>query len=120
MTEVLVLVEHLDGEIKKTTFELLTAARALGEPAAVVVGPAGTAGKLSEGLRSHGAAKVYVADTDSADFLTPEVEVLAALIGSKSPAAVLIVGSADGKEIAGRLAVKTDSALLTDVVAVSA
>jgi len=120
MAEVLVLVDHLDGEIKKSTFELLTAARALGEPSAVVIGPAGTAGKLSEGLKSHGAAKVYVAETDSADFLTPQVEVLAALVGSKDPAAVLVGVSADGKEIAGRLAIKTDSALLGDVVAVGA
>ncbi|MEU7811640.1 electron transfer flavoprotein subunit alpha/FixB family protein, partial [Pseudonocardia sp. NPDC049154] len=38
---------------------------------------------------------------------------------SKDPAAVLIGVSADGKEIAGRLAIKTDSALLGDVVAIS-
>ncbi|WP_433503879.1 electron transfer flavoprotein subunit alpha/FixB family protein [Pseudonocardia halophobica] len=119
MAEVLVLVDHLDGEIKKSTFELLTAARALGEPSAVVVGPAGSAGKLSEGLKAHGAAKIYIAETDSSDFLTPQVSVLAALVESKDPAAVLIGVSADGKEIAGRLAIKTNSALLGDVVAVS-
>lgn len=118
MAEVLILVDHLDGELKKSTLELLTAARTLGEPSAVVVGPAGTAGKLSEGLKAHGAVKVYAGETDSADFLTPQVEVLAALVASSSPAAVLIGVSADGKEIAGRLAVRTDSALLTDVVAV--
>ncbi|MFR9800778.1 electron transfer flavoprotein subunit alpha/FixB family protein [Pseudonocardia sp. RS010] len=119
MAEVLVLVDHLDGEIKKSTFELLTAARALGEPSAVVVGPAGSAGKLSEGLKAHGAAKIYVAETDSSDFLTPQVSVLASLVESKDPAAVLVGVSADGKEIAGRLAVRTNSALLGDVVAVS-
>jgi electron transfer flavoprotein alpha subunit len=118
MAEVLVLVDHVDGENKKSTFELLTAARALGEPSAVVVGPAGTAGKLAEGLKAHGAAKVYVAETDSTDFLTPQVSVLASLVASKEPVAVLIGVSADGKEIAGRLAVRTDSALLGDVVAV--
>ncbi|MDT7701880.1 MAG: electron transfer flavoprotein alpha subunit, partial [Pseudonocardiales bacterium] len=91
---------------------------ALGEPSAVVVGPAGTAGKLAEGLKAHGAAKVYVAETDSTDFLTPQVSVLASLVASKEPVAVLIGVSADGKEIAGRLAVRTDSALLGDVVAV--
>ena len=48
MAEVLVLVDHLDGEIKKSTFELLTAARALGEPSAVVVGPAGSLDSTSE------------------------------------------------------------------------
>lgn len=119
MAEVLVLVDHLEGEIKKATYELLTAARALGEPSAVVVGAAGTAGKLADGLTAHGAEKIYVAETDSSDFLIPEVSVLAALIESKSPAAVLIGVSADGKEIAGRLAVRTNSAWLNDVVGVS-
>ncbi|GAA4848514.1 electron transfer flavoprotein subunit alpha/FixB family protein [Pseudonocardia benzenivorans] len=119
MAEVLVLVDHVEGENKKSTYELLTAARALGEPSAVVVGPAGTAGKLADGLKAHGAAKIYVAETDSTDFLTPQVSVLASLVESANPAAVLISVSADGKEIAGRLAVRTDSALLGDAVAVS-
>ncbi|MGI9004546.1 MAG: electron transfer flavoprotein subunit alpha/FixB family protein [Pseudonocardia sp.] len=120
MAEVLVLVDHLEGEIKKATYELLTAARALGEPSAVVVGTAGTAGKLADGLKAHGAEKIYVAESDSTDFLSPEVAVLASLVDQVAPAAVLIVVSADGKEIAGRLAVRTNSALLGDVVAVSA
>ncbi|MGH3615234.1 MAG: electron transfer flavoprotein subunit alpha/FixB family protein [Pseudonocardia sp.] len=120
MAEVLVFVDHLEGEIKKATYELLTAARALGEPSAVVVGTAGTASKLADGLKAHGAEKIYVAETDSTDFLSPEVAVLASLVDQVAPAAVLIVVSADGKEIAGRLAVRTNSALLGDVVAVSA
>ncbi|MDY0113416.1 MAG: electron transfer flavoprotein subunit alpha/FixB family protein, partial [Corynebacterium sp.] len=41
MTDVLVLVDHTDGELKNTTAELLTAARAFGTPAAVVVGKPG-------------------------------------------------------------------------------
>jgi electron transfer flavoprotein alpha subunit len=120
MAEVLVLVDHLEGEIKKATFELLTAARALGEPSAVVVGAAGTAAKLAGALKEHGAEKIYVAETDSSDFLSPEVGVLASLVESKDPAAVLIAVSADGKEIAGRVAVRTGSGLLGDVVALSA
>jgi electron transfer flavoprotein alpha subunit len=120
MAEVLVLVDHLEGETKKSTFELLTAARTLGEPSAVVVGPAGTAAKLADRLKEHGAEKIYVAETDDASFLTPEVSVLAALVESASPAAVLIGVSADGKEIAGRLAVRTNSAWLNDVVGLSA
>ena len=81
MAEVLVLVDHVDGEVKKVTLELLTAARALGEPSAVVVGPTGTAGKAKEALASHGAAKVYVAECDDAAnyLVTPKVDVLAAL-----------------------------------------
>jgi electron transfer flavoprotein alpha subunit len=120
MAEVLVLVDHLEGEIKKATLELLTAARVLGEPCAVVVGAPGTAAKLAGVLKEHGAEKIYVAETDSSEFLSPEVGVLASLVESKDPAAVLIAVSADGKEIAGRVAVRTGSGLLGDVVAVSA
>ncbi|MDQ1709479.1 MAG: electron transfer flavoprotein alpha subunit, partial [Frankiaceae bacterium] len=38
MAEILVLVEHAAGEVKKVTLELLTKARALGEPAALFIG----------------------------------------------------------------------------------
>ena len=38
MAEVLVLVEHVDGNVKKVTYELLTLAKRIGEPAAVLVG----------------------------------------------------------------------------------
>ena len=115
MAEVLVLVDHVEGEIKKATYELLTAARVLGEPSAVVVGPAVSTKELA----AHGAEKIYVAETDRDDFLTPQVDVLAALVEAKSPAAVLIAVSADGKEIAGRLALRTGSAWLNDVVDVT-
>ena len=122
MAEVLVLVDHADGEVKKVTFELLTAARQLGEPSAVVVGAPGTAAKLTEQLGAYGAAKVYVAESeDAANYLvTPQVDVLAALVGQASPAAVLVSASADGKEISGRLAYRIGGGLLTDVVGVDA
>jgi electron transfer flavoprotein alpha subunit len=118
MSEVLVLVEHADGEVKKVTYELLTAARALGEPAAVVVGAPGTAAKLREALAAYGAAKVYVAESDDAVsyLVTPKVDVLAALVGQASPAAVLVAATADGKEISARLAARTGSGLLVDAV----
>jgi electron transfer flavoprotein alpha subunit len=121
MAEVLVLVDHADGEIKKVTYELLTAARALGEPSAVVTGAPGSAAKLTDGLKAYGAAKIYVAESDEVDKYLGGVQVgvLAKLVESASPAAVLIAASADGKEIAGRLAVRTDSALLTDVIGVN-
>jgi electron transfer flavoprotein alpha subunit len=118
MAEVLVLVEHADGAVKKVTSELITAARVLGDPAAVVVGKPGTADPLVDGLKAAGAAKIYVAESDAAEnyLITPSVDVLAALAESASPAAVLLAASADGKEIAGRLAARIGSGLLVDVV----
>ena len=120
MAEVLVLVEHAEGALKKITAELITAARVLGEPAAVVVGKPGTAEPLVEGLKAAGAAKIYVAESDDAEnyLVTPYVDVLASLAESAAPAAVLLAASADGKEIAGRLAARTGSGLLVDVVEV--
>jgi len=118
MAEVLVLTEHAEGALKKVTSELITAARVLGEPAAVVVGKPGTAEPLVDGLKSAGAAKIYVAESDAvANYLiTPAVDVLAGLAESASPAAVLLAANADGKEIAGRLAARIGSGLLVDVV----
>ena len=120
MAEVLVLVEHADGAVKKVTGELITAARALGEPSAVVVGAPGTAEPLVNDLKAAGAAKIYVAESDAAsDYLiTPYVDVLASLVESASPAGVLLAAGADGKEIAGRLAARLGAGLLSDVVEV--
>ncbi|UXA08574.1 electron transfer flavoprotein subunit alpha/FixB family protein [Mycobacterium sp. SMC-2] len=120
MAEVLVLVEHAEGALKKVTSELITAARALGEPAAVVVGKPGTAAPLVDGLKEAGAAKIYVAESDDAEnyLITPVVDVLAALAESNAPAAVLLSANADGKEVAGRLAARIGSGLLVDVVGV--
>jgi len=114
MAEVLVLVDHVDGTVRKTTAELLTAAARLGEPSAVFVGTGFETAK--DALAQYGAAKVYrVEDPAVTDHLVaPTAEVLAQLVGQASPAAVLLPSSAEGKEIAARLAIKTESGLVTD------
>jgi electron transfer flavoprotein alpha subunit len=123
MAEVLVLVEgNPTGEgVRKTTLEALTAARALGEPSAVVAGAPGAAAAARDALAEYGAAKVYVAESaDIEDYLVaPKAEVLAALVERVSPAAVVIPSSPEGKEVAARLAVRTGSGLLTDVVEIA-
>jgi electron transfer flavoprotein alpha subunit len=120
MTEVLVLVDHVGGAVRKTALELLTIARRLGEPSAVFIGPGFDAAK--ETLAQYGAEKVYrVESADVSDYLVaPKAEVLAALVGSAAPAAVLITSSPEGKEIAARLSIKTESGLITDAVDVQA
>ena len=116
MSEILVFAAH-DGEsVKKVTLELLTLARRFGDPAAVWLGPGADAGR--ERLAEYGAAKVYTADGDvMTDYVAaPAAEVLAALVAQASPAAVLVPATAEGKEVAGRLAVKIGSGVLTDAV----
>jgi electron transfer flavoprotein alpha subunit len=75
----------------------------------------------AETLGRYGAVKVYVSDApEFADFLiAPRAEVLAAIARSTTPVAILVTSSADGKEIAGRLAVKLDSGIITDAVDVT-
>jgi electron transfer flavoprotein alpha subunit len=116
MSEILVLAAH-DGEsVKKVTLELLTLARRFGEPAAVWLGSGADGAR--ERLAEYGAAKVYVAGGDDmTDYVAaPAAEVLAALVAQASPAAVLVPSTAEGKEVAGRLAVKIGSGVLTDAV----
>ncbi|MFT4088543.1 MAG: electron transfer flavoprotein subunit alpha/FixB family protein [Gordonia sp. (in: high G+C Gram-positive bacteria)] len=121
MAEVLVLVEQdAEGGLKKVTNELITAARALGAPSAVVVAKPGSADALIGGLTEAGAEKIYVAESDDvANYLvTPKVDVLASLAEENGAAGVILAATADGKEIAGRVAVRLGSGLLTDVIEV--
>ena len=123
MAEVLVLADvSAEGTVGKATFELLTAARALGEPSAVVVGAPGTADTVKDVLADYGAVKVYVAESDDIDgfLVAPKAEALAAVVAQASPAAVLVASTPEGKEVAGRLAIKTGSGILTDAVGLEA
>jgi electron transfer flavoprotein alpha subunit len=115
MAEILVLAEHDGDAVKKVTLELLTAARAHGEPSVVWTGDGADAAQAR--LAEFGAATVYVADsTDYADYVVaPKAELLAHLIEQKSPVGVLVAATSEGREVAGRLAVKTGSGVLTDV-----
>jgi electron transfer flavoprotein alpha subunit len=116
MSEVLVLVDSVDGSVRSTTLELLSLARRLGEPAAVFFGD-GIEGARAD-LAAYGAQAVYVlAGADYTEYLVaPKVEALAALVQQISPAAVLFPATPEAREIAARLAVRTGSGLITDAV----
>jgi electron transfer flavoprotein alpha subunit len=114
MGEVLVYVDHVDGAVRKPTLELLTLARRIGEPVAVHLGPgAETAAAV---LGAHGAVRVLAADApEFADYLVvPKVDALQAAAALVQPVAVLVPSSAEGKEIAARLALRLESGLITD------
>ncbi|NUP38499.1 MAG: electron transfer flavoprotein subunit alpha/FixB family protein [Streptomyces sp.] len=120
MAEVLVLVDHVDGAVRKPTLELLTLARRIGDPVAVHLGPgADTAAPV---LAEHGAVKVLTADApEFADYLVvPKVDALQAAAAAVPPAAVLVPSSAEGKEIAARLALRLGSGIITDAVDLAA
>ena len=122
MAQVLVLVDVVDGVATKGSTELLTIARSIGEPAAVVLGQAGMYNAVEATLNAFGAATAFVTEgAEVADHgAAPKAEILAALAAEHSPAAVLVPSTIEGKEIAARAAVRLRSGLITDAVQVSA
>jgi electron transfer flavoprotein alpha subunit len=121
MSQVLVLVDHIDGAVRKTTLELLTIAQRLGEPAAVFIGQGfeNAAGSLAE----YGAKVAYQIEGDGVEdyLVAPKAEAVAQVVAQAGElAAVLIPSSSEGKEIAARLAIKIGSGLITDAVDVEA
>ena len=119
MSEVLVLVDHLDGKVRKPTYELLTIAKRLGEPSAVFIGGGDKADGVVDAVKKYGAEKVYVVDDAEIKgyLVAPKAEALQQLAEKTDPAAILIPSNAEGKEIAARLAIKLGSGLITDAVA---
>ncbi|MFB8290272.1 electron transfer flavoprotein subunit alpha/FixB family protein [Kitasatospora purpeofusca] len=118
MAEILVLVDHADGVVRKPALELLTLARRIGEPSAVVLGAGDKAAELAAKAAEYGAAKVYVADgAEFADQLVvPKVDALAQIAKAADAAAVLVTSSGEGKEVAARVALRIGSGLITDAV----
>ncbi|WP_049579084.1 electron transfer flavoprotein subunit alpha/FixB family protein [Streptomyces sp. SBT349] len=116
MADILVHVDHADGDVRKPTLELLTLARRLGDPVAVHLGPGAEA--AAPVLAEHGAVRILAADApEFTDYLVaPKVDALASAVDAVSPAAVLLASSAEAKEIAARLAVRLGSGLITDAV----
>jgi electron transfer flavoprotein alpha subunit len=122
MPQVLVVVDAVDGSAPKPALELLTLARRIGSPSAVVFGP--DAERAVETLASYGAEHVYLAkDQRMLDHLVvPKVEALEQIARQTGVdlAAVLLTASAEGKEIGARLALRLDSGFISDAVDVGA
>jgi electron transfer flavoprotein alpha subunit len=120
MSEVLIVAEQIDSHTSKPTLELLTLARRLGDPVAVVFDEIDDA--IAKTLGEYGATRViFVADSSVTEYLVaPQAEALAQIATSVDPVAILISSTPEGKEIAGRLAVKLDSGLITDATDIAA
>jgi electron transfer flavoprotein alpha subunit len=121
MPVVLVVVDAEDGSTPKPTLELLTLARRIGSPAAVVFGP--DASQAVAALAEYGAADVYlVPDPRVLEHLVvPKVDALEQISRQVGDlAAVLLTASPEGKEVGARLALRLDSGFISDAVDVEA
>jgi len=117
MSSVIFLVDHSGGKIAKASSELATFAKNIGESIAVVF--AANPGEIVAQLNALPVDKVITASGDWDKFGVAAIaDGLAQIIADKKPNAVLITSSANGKEIAARVAVKTNSGIITDAVGV--
>jgi electron transfer flavoprotein alpha subunit len=118
MAKVLVFIDNPGQTLKKSSLELLTIARSLGEPAVAFNGELHD--DVATALGEYGAQALYrpsAADLD--DYLVgPKASYLAAAVQTSGATVVLAENSADGREIAARLGIKLGAGVITDVVAV--
>lgn len=119
MATVLVYAEHKDGKIKKVTHELLAeAARSGAEPVAFLAG-AGVDG-LTKDLAAMGAKRVFLANGDAAKFYSNEAygKLFLDAVKSVNPSIILIGATAQGKDLAPRIAAKLGVGLASDCVSI--
>jgi electron transfer flavoprotein alpha subunit len=117
MSSVIFLVDHSAGKVAKATAELATFAKSIGESVAVVF--ASNPAEIITQLSTFPIDKVITVSGDwDKNGPAAIADGLAQIIASKKPSAVLITSSASGKEIAGRVAVKTGSGIITDAIGV--
>jgi electron transfer flavoprotein alpha subunit len=125
MPNVLVFAESRGGDFRKVAFEAVTAARAFvdanggGEVHALVCGPSGIANK-SDALGKHGADLVIT--SEHAGFAGYAREAVAATVAARAKSgyrAILIPFSANGRDLAPRVAAKLDAPIASDVTSMA-
>ena len=107
------------GAVDTSALELLTKARELGDVDAVALGPGAT--EAAAQLGEYGAATVYASDDEVyTDYIAqPAAQALFELTGRHSPDLILFATNYDSRDIAGRLAAKTGSTLMSNAVSLT-
>jgi electron transfer flavoprotein alpha subunit len=124
MANILAFAESRNGELRKVALEAVTAARKLadatgGEVHALVIGAPGIASK-AEQLGKYGADVVLVAESDAFAKYNPEAAsaIVADRLKSGGYRLALFATSAEGRDLAPRVAGKTGAGIVTDVIGV--
>jgi electron transfer flavoprotein alpha subunit len=123
---ILIVVEHANGKVSKSTWEMVTAARELAQDmgreapiTALVLGSniAPIAAEIARGVD-----QVLVADLSAlAQYDTELWSAAVAQIATEGEASVILIGgSRSGREYSPRVAIKLDAPLLEDVITLKA
>ena len=114
----MILIDHSDGHIAKSAAELATFARRMGDVTGILLLSPGTAATLTGALSSIDLDKVIVVESD--DFASLGIPALAGAVAEQvrahTPKALLVASTSRGKEIAARVAVATESGIITDAI----
>jgi len=115
LSKIWVYGEAAEGTVSGTTLELLAKARELADTVEVVT----TSGaELAGPAGANGASKVLnIGGTDGKLVGVPAAAAIAAAVeAGNGPDAILFATSYDGRDVAGRLSVKVDAPVITNVV----
>ena len=120
MNNVIVYVQHKNGQTPKVTFELASQARILadklgGKAHAVVVGAGSSA--LADKLKTYPLDVVHVNDDADVDgfLLDPVIDYLEAAAKAVGPALLLVPNTLTGRDVAGRLVARLNAGIGADV-----
>ncbi|VXB57806.1 Electron transfer flavoprotein subunit alpha [Arthrobacter sp. 9AX] len=120
MAKVLVFIDNPGNALKKSSLELLTLARSLGESVVAVNGNLN--GDVTATFAEYGVGTVLRPSAEDLDdyLVAPKAAYLAAAAQSTGATIVLLDNSPEGKEIAARLGIRLNAGVITDVVGVDA
>jgi len=116
MGTIWVHAEATDGKVATMTLELLAKARELGDVEAIYAGADGDV--IAAELGAHGAAKVLSTGDLAGGLVGPALAaaMAEAIAGGATPLAIMLGTTQDGRDTAGRLAVKFDAPVITNIV----
>ncbi len=114
----LLIAEHDDATVKDATAKALTAAKALGAPVHILVAGHGCKAAADAAAKLDGVAKVLLADDAGLGHMLAET--VAALVAGLAGGYTAIVApsTANGKNVAPRIAALIDSQIVSDVMKV--
>ncbi len=119
---ILVVAEHRNGQFKRSTFEAVTAAAALGKElsanvAVLVIGKA--PGGSGADLGAYGAARVIIVDEPRLQHYstTAYAKIAGEIAAAEKAEVILFAATAQGKDCAPRVAARLDAGLASDCTA---
>jgi len=108
--------EAADGQVASITLEMLAKAREIADAVECVY--AGDAGDIAAELGAHGATAVHATGDIGGGLPGPALAgaIAAAAAAGSAPTAIMLGTTYGGRDVAGRLSVKLDAPVITNVV----